>query len=51
MCNPKEQILERDEDYCDKVLYVVRGSIIEKDGQYDDQVPMLKLKRYNIACL
>ena len=34
-----------------KVLFVARGTVIEKDGIYDDIIYELKHKRGNIACL
>ena len=34
-----------------KVLFVARGTVIEKDGVHDDIIYELKHKRGNIACL
>lgn len=39
MFNPRDAILQRDVDKSNKILYVVRGSIIEKEGEYDDHTP------------
>ena len=47
----QDQILEKDIHVCDKILYVARGYVVEKDGAYLDHGPQMKYKRYNIACL
>lgn len=49
--NRQDQILEKDIHVCDKILYVARGYVVEKDGAYLDHGPQMKYKRYNIACL
>jgi hypothetical protein len=49
--HPGEQILAKG-DLTNKVLYVARGTIVEKDGVLGDGfVPTLKFKKGNIACL
>lgn len=49
--HPSEQILAKG-DLTNKVLYVARGTIVEKDGVLGDAfVPTIKFKKGNIACL
>ena len=49
--HPSEQVLAKG-DLTNKVLYVARGTIVEKDGLLGDAfVPTLKFRKGNIACL
>lgn len=52
MYKEKQQIVgQKTMDMAGKVLFVARGTVIEKDGSYDDIIYELKHKRGNIACL
>jgi hypothetical protein len=49
--HPGEQLLAKG-DLTNKVLYVARGTIVEKDGVLGDSfVPTIKFNKGNIACL
>jgi hypothetical protein len=48
---PKKQILVKGQKY-DDILYVARGTIVEKSGEYmDPHVGTLKYTKGRIACL
>jgi len=43
--NPKDKITSQGLQY-NKILYVARGMIVEKEGEYDDMlIPPIKYKR------
>uniref|UniRef100_A0A7S3CTS7 Cyclic nucleotide-binding domain-containing protein n=1 Tax=Strombidium rassoulzadegani TaxID=1082188 RepID=A0A7S3CTS7_9SPIT len=48
--NKGERILQQGE-LANKILYVARGTVVEKDGELEDQVPQIKHKRGMIVCL
>jgi hypothetical protein len=52
MFKPREKILGQGSmNMAGKVLFVARGTLVEKDGQYDDTIFELKHKAGNVACL
>lgn len=49
--NPRDRILSHGQQF-NEILYVARGLLIEKDGDYmDNKVGSLRLPHSNIACL
>ena len=49
--NPKDHVVMRGEHY-DSIMYVARGVIIEKNGEYmDNTVDSMRIGRGRIACL
>ena len=51
MYQPKDKVRTKGE-FHNKILYVARGLIVEKDGEYmDNMVGSLRIGRGRIACL
>ena len=48
--NPKELLTFKGEK-SNKIFYIARGVVVEKDGDLDAIVPQIRHKRGNIACL
>ena len=51
MFGPKDKIIMKNE-WTENILYIARGAIIEKDGEYmDNMVDQMRIGRGRIACL
>lgn len=48
--NPGTQLITKGEKY-NNILFVINGTLIEKDGDYDDFTHQLKFKRGNLGAL